>query len=199
MDIDNAMSPNSGSVLYAESLASPIQETAHTQSTDAPSTLFQILREASQCPLRDFTVSQLLLLGQEANFLDLSGCFERSNMVVDILLAGGVTGRACVDLEPRDFAGWSISQLCAVASKVHVDCSRCSDQHEIILRILHEANFARPHLRNYLLQALSPLMTSTNAQLLATARSWQVDISGCLEKEEIIQRLLTHAHQFGRC
>lgn len=153
-------------------------------------------RQIAECPLREYTVPQLLSLGRATN-VDLSSCFERSEMV-NILVAAGITGRAQVDLNPEDFANWSISQLRAVAAEVNVDCSQCSNHNEIISQVVHTANCERTHLRNYL-RALSPLVTSSGPELRATARNWGVDISDCLEKEEIIQRLITRANQFGIC
>lgn len=150
----------------------------------------------SDCPLGDYTVAQLLRLGHEAN-VDLSACFERSEMV-NLLVAAGVTGRSRVDLLPSSFADWSISQLRAIASEVNIDISNCSDHSEIVRQILHEANTERRHLQNYL-RVLSPLTTSSLSQLRATARHWDVDISDCLEKDEIIQRLITRANRFGIC
>jgi hypothetical protein len=152
--------------------------------------------QLADCPLKEYSVAQLLSLGREAN-IDLSSCFERSEMV-NLLVAAGVTGRTRVDLHTSTFADWSVSQLRAVASEVNIDLSQCSDQTEIVDRILQEANFERPHLRTYL-RVLSPLTTSSLYQLRATARAWDVDISDCLEKEEIIQRLFTRANQFGIC
>lgn len=152
--------------------------------------------QLADCPLGEYSVAQLLSLGREAN-IDLSSCFERSEMV-NILVAAGVTGRAHVDLRRSRFANWSVSQLRAVASEVNIDLSGCSDQTEIVDRILGEANSERPHLRNYL-RVLSPLTTSSLSQLRATARDWDVDISDCLEMEEIIQRLISRANQFGIC
>ena len=206
MDIDNDfLVPISGPAFEASTSELLMQGTHSTQMAEPTSMhLPHASREDSMtptpqalpCPLKEYSVPQLLSLGRASN-VDLSSCFERSEMV-DILLAAGVTGRARVDLQLSDFADWSISQLRAVASEVKVDCSDCSDKDELILRILQEANTERPHLRNYL-RALSPLTMSTGPQLRATARLWEVDISDCLEKDEIIQRLITRANQFGIC
>jgi hypothetical protein len=202
---DDFLVPTAGAASEASSSELLMQDTHSTQIPEATTVhTFQTSRDdtltptpqASQCPLKEYSVPQLLSLGRASN-VDLSSCFERSEMV-DILVAAGVTGQARVELQLRDFADWSISQLRAVASEVKVDCSDCSNKDEIILRILQEANTQRPHLRNYL-RALSPLTMSTGPQLRATARSWEVDISDCLEKEEIIQRLITRANQFGIC
>ena len=192
-----ASEASSSELLMQDTHSTQIPEltTVHSFQTPLEDTLTPT-PQASPCPLKEYSVPQLLSLGRASN-VDLSSCFERSEMV-DLLIAAGVTGQARVDLQLRDFADWSISQLRAVASEVKVDCSDCSNKDEIILRILQEANTQRPHLRNYL-RALSPLTMSTGPQLRATARSWEVDISDCLEKDEIIQRLITRANQFGIC
>lgn len=94
------------------------------------------------------------------------------------------------------FTGWSVSQLRAIASEVNIDLSHCTTRSEMVDRILQDANVVRPYLRDYL-RVLAPLAQSNLSGLRATARQFNVDISDCLEKEEIIQRLITRSNDFG--
>jgi hypothetical protein len=146
-------------------------------------------------PFRDCTISELQAIARESN-ADLTHCFERREMV-QLLISKGVEAKQ-IQLTSESFSNWSVSQLRALASAVDVDLSQCSDREEMLYNILHEANHERPHLRNYL-RALSPLAKSSLPQLRGVAREWQVNISDCLEKEEIIQRLITRGQRFAAC
>jgi hypothetical protein len=147
-------------------------------------------------PFRDCTISELQAIARESN-ADLTHCFERREMV-QLLIAKGVQDPKHIQLTSESFSNWSVSQLRALASAVDVDLSQCSDREEMLYNILHEANHERPHLRSYL-RALSPLAKSSLPQLRGVAREWQVNISDCLEKEEIIQRLITRGQRFAAC
>ena len=147
-------------------------------------------------PFQDCTISRLQTIARENN-VDLSMCFERSEME-QILKTAGITDPSQNQLSTVTFSNWSVSQLRALASEADIDLSRCSDREEMLRRILHEANHERPHLRSYLL-SLAPLATSSLSELRGIAREWRVNISDCLEKEEIINRLLTRGKSFGTC
>ena len=56
-------------------------------------------------------------------------------------------------------------------------------------QIVHEAFTERPHLQKYL-RALAPLAKLSLSELRGTARDWGININDCLEKGEIIQRLI---------
>ena len=147
-------------------------------------------------PFRDCTISELQAIARDSN-ADLTHCFERHEMV-QLLIANGIQNPKQIQLTSENFSDWSVSQLRALASAADVDLSHCSDREEMLYNILHEANHERPHLRNYL-RALSPLAKSTLPQLKGVAREWRVNISDCLEKEEIIQRLITRGQRFAAC
>ena len=139
-------------------------------------------------PFRECTIARLQTIGQECN-IDLSHCFERSEMI-QAIRAGGVFDPVQLLLSEQTFAGWSVSQLRALASEVNVDLSDCSGRDDIIVRMLWKANNENsPQARSYI-RALSPLAASSLKELRGIAREWQVDISDCLEKDEIIGRLI---------
>ena len=184
---------------HDEAISSHQQNDAHSPSLSA--TFEQTNAENSPeettfrgaCEFENCTISELQSVGREAN-IDLSSCFERSEMI-DLLVCAGVTSP---QIERASFANWSISQLRALASEVNIDLSNCANRCEMLDRILLEANNERPHLKRYL-RALSPLATSTISELRGIARGWGVNISDCLEKEEIITRLLSRNRTFGVC
>lgn len=170
---------------------------------DDPDHAMQTFNETSKesnsqalCPFHEYSISQLQTTADEAS-VDLSGCFERSEMV-ELLTEAGVTASQPSNITRATFINCSVSQLRALSSEVNIDLSHCADREEMIDWILCEANTQRPHLRNYL-RALSPLAGSSLSQLRATAREWGVSISDCLEKEEIIQRLISRGRRFGIC
>lgn len=128
------------------------------------------------------SISDLKCLARRAN-IDLSHCIERSEMI-DTLVAVG----ASPVIQPTDFAQWSVSGLRALATEVHVDLSYCTCRHNMVEKLV-QAAFQRPHVANYL-NALMPLASLTISQLRALAREWQLNVSDCLEKEEMIHRLV---------
>jgi hypothetical protein len=130
--------------------------------------------------------------------VDISSCFERAEMIALLRRAGLSPNSNPEYLSSVLFSSWSVSQLRAVASQANVDLSQCDTREAMIEKILHEANNARPHLRDYL-RSLSPLTAKSLSDLRAIARELQVNISDCLEKDEIILRLITRGTSMGVC
>ena len=140
-----------------------------------------------------YTINDLQILGRDLQ-IDLSYCLEREEMV-EMFLNAGITGNADPSaLAPLMFLSWSVSQLRVVASEIKVSLSECSTKGEMIENILYAGNVERPYLRSYL-RSLSPLTTKALPDLRAIARELQINISDCLEKDEIIQRLITRNQQ----
>jgi hypothetical protein len=140
-----------------------------------------------------YTINDLQILGRDLQ-IDLSYCLERKEMV-EMFLNAGIIGNADPSaLAPLMFLSWSVSQLRVVASEIKVSLSECSTKGEMIENILYAGNVERPYLRSYL-RSLSPLTTKALPDLRAIARELQINISDCLEKDEIIQRLITRNQQ----
>mmetsp|Transcript_51087 Transcript_51087/g.55332 ORF Transcript_51087/g.55332 Transcript_51087/m.55332 type:complete len:534 (-) Transcript_51087:363-1964(-) len=135
-----------------------------------------------------YTINHLQTLAQDLQ-IDLSFCLEREEMV-DTFVNAGFTGSPdpCA-LSPLMFSSWSISQLRAVASEANIDLSQCTTGDEIIEKIVYAGNVERLYLRDYL-RSLAPLTTKSILDLRAISRELQINISDCLEKDEIIQRLI---------
>lgn len=140
-----------------------------------------------------YTLRDLKTLARDLQ-VDLSGCIERGEMI-DMFVSGGITGTPDASaLSPLMFSSWNISQLRVVGSEINTDLSRCATADEMIEQILHVGNVERPYLRDYL-RFLSPLTTKSISDLLAIARELQIYISDCLEKDDIIRRVITRAQQ----
>ena len=144
-----------------------------------------------------YTINDLHTLAQDLQ-IDLSFCIEREEMI-DILVNAGITGSPdpCA-LSPLMFSSWSISQLRVVASEANIDLSQCKTGNEMVEKILYAGNRERPYLRDYL-RSLSPLTTKSIPDLRAISRELRIDISDCLEKDEIIQRVITKGRRLGVC
>ena len=140
-----------------------------------------------------YTINDLQTLGRDLR-IDLSYCLEREEMV-DMFVNAGITGNTDPSaLSPLMFSSWSVSQLRVAASEIKVSLSECTMKGEMIESILYAGNVERPYLRDYL-RSLSPLTTKALPDLRAIARELQINISDCLEKDEIIQRLIARNQQ----
>jgi len=135
-----------------------------------------------------YTINELKSFGRDLQ-IDLSYCLERKEMI-DMFVNAGITGNVDPSiLSPLMFASWSVSQLRVVGSEIEIDMSECTSKDEMIESILRAGNVERPYLRNYL-RSLSPLTTKSLSDLRAIARELRINISDCLEKDEIIKRLI---------
>ena len=140
-----------------------------------------------------YTVNNLQTLGRDL-LIDLSHCLDREEMI-DTFINTGINGNVDPStLLPRMFSTWSVSQLRVVASESKINLSECTTKREMIERIVYAGNVERPYLRDYL-RSLCPLTTKNLADLRAIARELRINISDCLEKDEIIQRLITRNQQ----
>jgi hypothetical protein len=131
------------------------------------------------------SISDLQALAREMH-VDITDCLERSEITARLVSVA--TGQSDARLEPNDFLSWSVSELRALAREVHVDLSSCADRMTMIAMLIKVAN-ERQHVADYL-SALMPLARLTVPQLRAVAREWQVNLYDCIEKEEMIHRLV---------
>lgn len=132
----------------------------------------------------DLSVSELRARGREIS-VDLSDCIERAEIVQrlsSIESDGQRAGRL------MNWEKWRVSDLRAVAALTGVDLSECLNRQSMVEKMQH-SGVERPHLGRFL-HSLAPLARLTSLQLLAVARDWQVDVSDCLEKGDILRRLV---------
>jgi hypothetical protein len=132
---------------------------------------------------QDQSIADLQALAREL-CIDITDCIERSEIIHRLAMASGRDSQ----LDSTDFLNWSVSELRALAHEVHVDLSNCTDRNDMIDKLM-EAASVRPRVSDYL-SALTPLARLTVPQLRAVAREWQVNVNDCLEKEEMIHRLV---------
>jgi hypothetical protein len=118
------------------------------------------------------------------NNVDLSQCIERSEMVEKLVRADCQQG-----LSEEDFDQWSVSDIRALATAIQVDLNDCSDRISMLHKILAETSL-HPHVARYT-RSLMPLAILSVHQLRSVAREWHVNVSNCIEKEEIFHRLVS--------
>ena len=118
--------------------------------------------------------------------VDLSQCIERREMVDKLVRA-----KKGQRFFAEDFDQWSVSDLRALATAVGADLSHCGDRTAMVQQLVNDST-ARPYVANYV-DSLMPLASLTVPQLRAVARGLRVDVSNCIEKEEMIHRLVPGA------
>mmetsp|Transcript_100 Transcript_100/g.258 ORF Transcript_100/g.258 Transcript_100/m.258 type:complete len:599 (+) Transcript_100:96-1892(+) len=139
-----------------------------------------------------YTINNLQTLGRDLQ-IDLSKCLERDEMI-EIFVDADITGNSDPSaLSELMFSSWSVSQLRVIATKININISECTTKDEMVEMILYAGNVERPYLRDYL-RSLSPLTTKSLTDLRAIAREFRINISDCLEKDEIINRLMSRSH-----
>jgi len=147
------------------------------------------------CPFEGYSISHLQDLAK-INIVDTSSCFERSE-IVRALTNAGVEIKHPSELLRETLSNFSISELRVIASEVKIDVSHCGDKEDVLNCMVQESTMKRPYMQNYI-RALAPLSKLSLGQLRQTARDWSVNISDCLERGEIIQRLITKGRNRGR-
>jgi hypothetical protein len=142
-------------------------------------------------------ISQLKALAR-AHSIDLSGCLERTEIIcrlTDKLHLDESSSRSSsrrndasrqVLSHPLD--NWGISEIRALAALSEVDLSNCQSRDEMI-NMLNATAISRPNVANYF-QTLAPLAQLTIPQLRAVARGRRIHVLDCIEKGDIIQRLV---------
>jgi hypothetical protein len=131
------------------------------------------------------SISQLQALARECS-VDTSNCLEK-NDIIDRLVASDEARNPS-----NTFSDWGCGEMRALASLVDVDLSNSNCRQQMVDTLQGEVH-RRPYAGRYLL-ALAPLARLTTQQLRAVAREWLVNVADCLERGEIIHRLV-HAAQ----
>mmetsp|Transcript_37184 Transcript_37184/g.52536 ORF Transcript_37184/g.52536 Transcript_37184/m.52536 type:complete len:398 (+) Transcript_37184:2-1195(+) len=181
---DGVQIPGIAAEHYPETVGSGAEEDVHDNVTEETSRMEDDIAIARAYDrLENSTISELRTTARRLN-VDLSGCLERQEMIERIFQAGG--GRP---LGPSDFSQMSVSDIRAVAKAVNIDLSDCVEQETMVRKVVAAAEL-QPHLSGYL-SALIPLVHLSVSQLKALARDWRVSLNGCLEKDDMIQRLVS--------
>ena len=134
-------------------------------------------------PFDRMSVSELRRRGDQMS-VDLSGCLERQEMINKLSRHSIECERACSDL----FADLSASELLMLASLVDVKNLRNGDRHSLETSLLEEVK-ERPHIASFV-KSLAPFVCLSVPQLRSVARERGVDVRDCLEKTDILRRLV---------
>lgn len=148
----------------------------------------------SDSELNAHSIVQLRALAQ-AHSVDLSGCLERTEIICRLASRLNLNDSQPISANesdrqvfPHPLDDWGISEIRALAALSEVDLSNCRSR-EAMVSMLNATAITRPQVANYF-QTLAPLAQLSVSQLRAVARERQINVSGCLEKGEIIQRLV---------
>lgn len=160
------------------------EETTGCRDTDSPYD-FELDRQ---------NIAQLKALAR-AHSIDLSDCLERTDIICRLteklnlnesqLPRATVTGPQVLS-HPLD--NWGISEIRALAALSDVDLSHCQNREDMI-SMLNATAISRPHVANNF-QTLAPLAQLSVPQLRAVARERQIHVLDCIEKGDIIQKLV---------
>ena len=137
--------------------------------------------------LAGLSIPELRRIGSQLS-VDLSSCIERIEMIERLSSHGSST--VSTSSEDDIWDAWTVSELRALGSVVDVDLSHASSR-EDMSRALSKAGEERPHMLSYL-RALAPLAKLTTQQMRNRAREWQINVSDCLERGEILKKLAQH-------
>eukprot|EP00546_Thalassionema_frauenfeldii_P018622 CAMPEP_0178904236 /NCGR_PEP_ID=MMETSP0786-20121207/5587_1 /TAXON_ID=186022 /ORGANISM="Thalassionema frauenfeldii, Strain CCMP 1798" /LENGTH=444 /DNA_ID=CAMNT_0020575669 /DNA_START=135 /DNA_END=1468 /DNA_ORIENTATION=- len=149
---------------------------------------FQMFTETDERVAADYAmfesykISDLRSAARTFN-VDISSCIERGEMIDKLVRA-----RNGLQIEFDDFQQWSVSDLRAVATATAVDLSKCVDRNAMVQQLVLESR-ARPHIASYL-ASLMPLVKLSVTEIRNLAREWRVNLNDCIEKEEMIHRLV---------
>ena len=148
---------------------------------------------------RHLNISHLRSLARELS-VDISHCIERKD-IIDCIIHRHKSTDPCTDpsakhlssMHENPFGDWGVSELRVLACLANVDLSTCSTRedmaHTLYLCATSPDCRATATTAAYL-RALAPLTSLSTAQLRRVAHDWDVDVSDCLERGDIIYRLV---------
>ena len=133
-------------------------------------------------PFDDMSVSDLRRRGNEMS-VDLSGCIERREMI-DKLSEHSDSSRRSYTVS---FTDLSTAELLMLAALVDVE-NLCGSRDDLV-EVMEQEVQERPHIASYV-SSLTPFLRLTVPQLRSVAREWGVNVRDCLEKTDILRRLV---------
>jgi Ring finger domain len=120
--------------------------------------------------------------------VDLKSCFERGDIVERLV--------AAIRAAFQDMTVWGACELRAVASVMNLPVAGLDSSEGAVdavqLRLLDSPRYS------FVFSGMSLLKGMSVPGLRALGKSWRVDVSDCLEKAEIMQRLLLHHQLLSR-
>ena len=142
------------------------------------------------------SVSELRDMGRTMS-IDLSDCIERDEMIrrlssgdSDVQTASNHARMGAESTNMSLFQEWSVSDIRTGARLVKIDLGECqATTRQDMIRSLCRGLDERPHAGQFL-QALVPFMGLSVSQLKAAAREMRVNLSQCIEKDDMLLRIV---------
>jgi hypothetical protein len=122
-------------------------------------------------------------------------CVEKKEIINPLpqaVVGPGATSnekKAAPRLARNELADWRPSQLHILATQIGISSSGGADVGILLSKILHVANEEKKYLRAPI-RMLAPLGSANLPKLRGLAKEKRVDVSGCVEKEEMLQRIV---------
>lgn len=165
----------------------PLQSTPVRSTSDG---------EAISSRFDSLSVSELRDMGRTMS-INLSDCIERGEMIrrlssgdSDVQTASNHARMAAEAAEFSLFQEWSVSDIRTGARLVKIDLGECqATTRQDLIRSLCRGLDERPHAGRFL-QALVPFMGLSVSQLKAAAREMRVNLSQCIEKDDMLLRIV---------
>ena len=158
--------------------------------------------ESIQSRFDSLSISELRSMGRSMS-IDLSDCIERHEMIRR--LSSGDNDSPIDDshhdnnttnsdnsnehaVDPSLLQDWSVSEIRTVARLVKIDLVDTSS-HQDMVQTLCRGMAERPHAGRFV-QALVPFVGLSISQLRAAAREMRINLAGCLEKDDMMSRIV---------
>jgi len=142
----------------------------------------------------NLSIHELKTKGEEMS-IDLADCIERHEIIRRLSCGESVASTARSSNNTTDEAieltlldDLSVTEICKVARLVEIDLNGAITRQDIINAISHDT-VERPHAGR-LFRALVPFVGLSVSQLCAAAREMQISLSGCIEKDDILSRIV---------
>mmetsp|Transcript_24122 Transcript_24122/g.45885 ORF Transcript_24122/g.45885 Transcript_24122/m.45885 type:complete len:674 (-) Transcript_24122:1862-3883(-) len=142
----------------------------------------------------NLSISELRNRGREMA-IDLSDCIERQE-IIRRLSSGDSFASATrsTNIAPNEAVeatlldDWSDAEIRTVARLVEIDLTGTSTRQDIV-NAISRGTAERPHAGR-LFRALAPFIGLSVSQLRAAAREMQISLSGCIEKDDMLSRIV---------
>ncbi|KAL7579728.1 hypothetical protein ACA910_021871 [Epithemia clementina (nom. ined.)] len=134
-------------------------------------------------PFDGLSVSELRRRADQMS-VDISACIERQEMIDELSRHSDDSERTCSQL----FADLTTSELLMLATLIDMNGTMSGDRDDMIKGLQREVK-ERPQIASFV-KSLGPFVRLTVPQLRAVARERCVDVRDCLEKTDILRRLV---------
>jgi len=136
----------------------------------------------------DYSISQLKRIALDAG-VNISSCVEKREIVLALDKAGALQSSAPVSpLSRYELSQWRPNQLRLLASHLCTGSLEI-DSEKLLGMTLRVVNVKKKHLRACV-RLIAPLGHAPLGELLQFARENKVNVAGCVEKDEILERVL---------